>query len=80
MADLDDSMDAVLATLDIPEEATSSNNTAVQIQQTESSGVQVNPKQKGNPLLKSITNIPWKFDENIVPDYVVGKNGKSSSD
>lgn len=32
----------------------------------------VHPKQRGNPLLKSITNIPWEFDEAIVPDYVVG--------
>lgn len=31
----------------------------------------VHPKQRGNPILKSITNIPWEFDE-IVPDYVVG--------
>ncbi|XP_076631758.1 DNA excision repair protein Ercc1 [Colletes latitarsis] len=32
----------------------------------------VNPKQKGNPLLKSISNIPWEFSE-IVPDYVMGR-------
>lgn len=34
--------------------------------------VLVNPKQRGNPILKSITNIPWEFDNTIVPDYVVG--------
>lgn len=34
--------------------------------------VLVNPKQRGNPILKSITNIPWEFDSTIVPDYVVG--------
>lgn len=33
--------------------------------------VLVNPKQRGNPLLKSIQNIPWEYDD-IVPDYVVG--------
>jgi DNA excision repair protein ERCC-1 len=27
--------------------------------------------QKGNPLLKSITSVPWEFDE-IIPDYVMG--------
>lgn len=27
----------------------------------------------GNPILKSITNVPWEFDESIIPDYVVGK-------
>jgi DNA excision repair protein ERCC-1 len=31
----------------------------------------VNAKQRGNPLLKAITNIPWEYDE-IVADYVVG--------
>lgn len=32
----------------------------------------VNPKQRGNPLLKSIANVPWEFDDSIIPDYVVG--------
>ncbi|XP_033190978.2 DNA excision repair protein Ercc1 [Bombus vancouverensis nearcticus] len=32
----------------------------------------VSLKQKGNPLLKFITNVPWEFSE-IVPDYVMGK-------
>ncbi|XP_035892659.1 DNA excision repair protein ERCC-1 [Anopheles stephensi] len=31
----------------------------------------VNPKQRCNPLLKAIQNIPWEYDD-IVPDYVVG--------
>lgn len=34
--------------------------------------VLVNPKQRGNPILKSITNVPWEFDDTIIPDYVVG--------
>lgn len=34
--------------------------------------VLVSPKQKGNPLLKSITSVPWEFDD-IVPDYVMGR-------
>lgn len=38
-----------------------------------SNAVQVNPKQRGNPILKSITNIPWEFNDKIIPDYVVGK-------
>lgn len=38
-----------------------------------SNAVQVNPKQRGNPILKSITNIPWEFNSSIIPDYVVGK-------
>lgn len=32
----------------------------------------VSPKQKGNPLLKFIRNVPWEFSD-IVPDYVMGK-------
>ncbi|CAD1476783.1 unnamed protein product, partial [Heterotrigona itama] len=32
----------------------------------------VNLKQKGNPLLKFVTNVPWEYRE-IVPDYVMGK-------
>lgn len=27
----------------------------------------------GNPILKSIANVPWEFDDSIIPDYVVGK-------
>jgi DNA excision repair protein ERCC-1 len=33
--------------------------------------VLVNPKQRGNPLLKTITAVPWEYDD-IIPDYVVG--------
>ncbi|CAD7089906.1 unnamed protein product [Hermetia illucens] len=32
----------------------------------------VNPKQRGNPILKSIHNAPIEFRE-IVPDYIVGR-------
>lgn len=32
----------------------------------------VNPKQRGNPLLKSVRNVPWEFDD-IVPDYQMGQ-------
>lgn len=34
--------------------------------------VLVSPKQKGNPLLKFITNVSWEYSD-IVPDYVMGK-------
>lgn len=39
---------------------------------TASHAILVNPKQRGNPLLKSITNAVWEF-EDIVPDYIVGR-------
>ncbi|XP_049838235.1 DNA excision repair protein ERCC-1 [Schistocerca gregaria] len=39
---------------------------------TKSNALLVNPRQKGNPLLKSIYNVPWEFSE-IIPDYVMGR-------
>lgn len=38
-----------------------------------SHSIRVHPRQRGNPILKSITTIPWEFDSEIVPDYMVGK-------
>ncbi|XP_055841484.1 DNA excision repair protein ERCC-1 [Episyrphus balteatus] len=35
--------------------------------------IQVHPKQRGNPILKTILNCPYEFRD-IVPDYIVGKN------
>lgn len=26
----------------------------------------------GNPILKAINNIPYEFDDSIIPDYIVG--------
>jgi len=37
-------------------------------------GIQVNSRQRGNPILKSIRAVPWEFvDSNLAPDYVLGK-------
>lgn len=36
-------------------------------------GILVNNKQKDNPLLKSIVNVPWRFSDNVIPDYVMGR-------
>ncbi|XP_025090860.1 DNA excision repair protein ERCC-1-like [Pomacea canaliculata] len=33
----------------------------------------VNPRQKGNPILKYVRSVPWEFG-NIVPDYVMGQS------
>lgn len=80
----DDSFDSELATLDIPPSAklaaVSENNQEI-TEEIPAGGttkkvlkqncVLVNPKQRGNPILKSITNVAWEWDE-IVPDYVVG--------
>ncbi|KAK3583619.1 hypothetical protein CHS0354_039441 [Potamilus streckersoni] len=31
----------------------------------------VNPRQRGNPILKHVRNVPWEYGS-IVPDYVMG--------
>uniref|UniRef100_A0A182J1J9 DNA excision repair protein ERCC-1 n=1 Tax=Anopheles atroparvus TaxID=41427 RepID=A0A182J1J9_ANOAO len=51
--------------------ATSTETPVVVAKVNKSNCVLVNPKQRGNPLLKAIQNIPWEYDD-IVPDYVVG--------
>lgn len=33
----------------------------------------VHPKQRGNPILKSIQNCPLEYRDDIIPDYVVGR-------
>ncbi|XP_067878106.1 DNA excision repair protein ERCC-1 isoform X2 [Heterodontus francisci] len=32
----------------------------------------VSPRQRGNPILKFVRNVPWEFGE-VVPDYVLGQ-------
>ncbi|XP_072043822.1 DNA excision repair protein ERCC-1-like [Amphiura filiformis] len=34
--------------------------------------IMVNPRQRGNPILKHVRNVPWQFGD-IVPDYVLGR-------
>lgn len=53
-------------------EASTSASPIKKIVSTVSHAILVNTKQRGNPLLKSITNVTWEF-EDIVPDYVVGR-------
>ncbi|NWV16945.1 ERCC1 protein, partial [Origma solitaria] len=38
-----------------------------------SSSIIVSPRQRGNPVLKFIRNVPWEFGD-IVPDYVMGQS------
>nr|CAG4643448.1 EOG090X0BTB [Ilyocryptus agilis] len=33
--------------------------------------IMVNQRQRGNPILKSVRNVPWEYGD-IVPDYVMG--------
>lgn len=38
-----------------------------------SSGVRVNKKQRGNPVLGFIRNVSWQFDDSVLADYQVGR-------
>uniref|UniRef100_A0A8D0H063 ERCC excision repair 1, endonuclease non-catalytic subunit n=1 Tax=Sphenodon punctatus TaxID=8508 RepID=A0A8D0H063_SPHPU len=38
-----------------------------------SNSIIVSPRQRGNPILKFVRNVPWEFGE-IVPDYVLGQS------
>ncbi|NWQ71854.1 ERCC1 protein, partial [Neopipo cinnamomea] len=40
---------------------------------TKSSSIIVSPRQRGNPVLKFVRNVPWEFGD-IVPDYVLGQS------
>lgn len=77
MATLDDSIDdEILANIDTgppPEKAVAAiaGPSVVKKSAPKQNCILVNPKQRGNPILKSITNVPWEWDD-IVPDYVVG--------
>jgi DNA excision repair protein ERCC-1 len=37
--------------------------------------IQVNPNQKGNPVLKAIVSIPYEFND-ILADYEIGAHGE----
>ncbi|XP_067317611.1 DNA excision repair protein ERCC-1-like [Anolis sagrei] len=39
---------------------------------TKHSSIIVSPRQRGNPVLKFIRNVPWEFGD-IVPDYLLGQ-------
>lgn len=86
MDPFDDSFDAELASLPLPklaaiesntqststtEESSSTGNNIITKKALKQNCVLVNPKQRGNPILKSITNVAWEWDE-IIPDYIVG--------
>lgn len=32
----------------------------------------VSERQRGNPVLKHLRNVPWQHEKDIVPDYIVG--------
>ncbi|XP_035947491.1 DNA excision repair protein ERCC-1 isoform X1 [Halichoerus grypus] len=38
-----------------------------------SSSIIVSPRQRGNPVLKFVRNVPWEFGD-VLPDYVLGQS------
>lgn len=83
--DVDDISDSILANITLPgvpepqrivapSQSTTSDKSSATFNTnvTKTNCVLVNPKQRGNPILKSISNVPWEFDDSIIPDYVVG--------
>ncbi|XP_039430045.1 DNA excision repair protein ERCC-1 [Culex pipiens pallens] len=70
--------DDLLANLDLPSppkkaaiDEGESSHKPVQSKPNKGNYILVSPKQRGNPLLKSIQSVAWEYDD-IVPDYVVG--------
>ncbi|XP_017867752.1 PREDICTED: DNA excision repair protein ERCC-1 [Drosophila arizonae] len=61
------------------ETATTSSSTAttstgtVKAAPSNPHSVLVHTKQRGNPILKSILNVPLEYRDDIIPDYVVGR-------
>ncbi|GFO16022.1 DNA excision repair protein ercc-1 [Plakobranchus ocellatus] len=51
----------------------SANQESVSSRVGSSNSLIVNTRQRGNPILKSVRNIPWEYG-NIVPDYVMGQS------
>jgi hypothetical protein len=47
-----------------------------EVEYFQTNAVLVHSNQRGNPLLKAITNVRWEYHEKIIPDYVIGKSGK----
>ncbi|XP_034108444.1 DNA excision repair protein ERCC-1 [Drosophila nasuta] len=68
-----------LPKLQVPSESLTSSNSSSNVAAGSSKlpsnphSVLVHSKQRGNPILKSILNVPLEFRDDIVPDYVVGR-------
>jgi DNA excision repair protein ERCC-1 len=54
-------------------QSSSSKNKRMKVVVPISSSVIVNRCQKGNPVLRYITNVPWTFQDKILPDYIMGE-------
>lgn len=55
------------------EPSTGENPSQTQKTGAKSSSIIVSPRQRGNPVLKFVRNVPWEFGE-VIPDYVLGQS------
>lgn len=44
----------------------------LQVKGGKTNSIIVNPRQRGNPIIKFIRNVPWEYGD-IVPDYLMGQ-------
>lgn len=60
---------------EVPVPKTSSEEKTVEVKRAvtgRGNSIIVNPRQRGNPILRHVRNVPWEFGE-IIPDYVMGR-------
>ncbi|XP_013412183.1 DNA excision repair protein ERCC-1-like [Lingula anatina] len=43
------------------------------VKKTKANCLLVNPRQRGNPILKFVRNVPWEFDGDLIADYKMGQ-------
>lgn len=55
----------------LPPNASNTNTNAAF---SSSGALLVNSKQKGNPILKHVRNVQWKYSDTLVPDYCMSRN------
>jgi DNA excision repair protein ERCC-1 len=66
---------AVKNTFSNPPSTTTTNTTTSSSSFAGGSGpLVVNAKQRGNPILKHIRNVQWKFSDTLTPDYCMSRN------
>jgi DNA excision repair protein ERCC-1 len=54
--------------------STTTNSAPVSYGNSGSGALMVNSKQRGNPILKHIRNVQWKYSDTLVPDYCMSRN------
>uniref|UniRef100_A0A8D0DSV5 DNA excision repair protein ERCC-1 n=1 Tax=Salvator merianae TaxID=96440 RepID=A0A8D0DSV5_SALMN len=70
--------DYVVGQRSIPAQQNATENAKIPLKPALKPGAKTNciivsPRQRGNPVLKFIRNVPWEFGD-VVPDYVLGQS------